>query len=419
MSFATRLDLRQSQVFRMGHVIRVFEMTGEELHEHLLQAARHNPFLVVRQRRAGFAGAAGGGDRADIAVPDAPNSLYDHALRELAGLIAPGGAMRRLVLALVEELEPTGWLGRPLAEIAADLGFDALLVERTLRLIQRRVSPAGLFARDLRECLRLQLEDQGLWQPDMAAVLVRIALLERGGAQGIAAATGLDLATVTRHLAGIRRLDPKPGARFRTDLALLREPDMRVERRGAGWVAIPKSPVETQVSLLPVPAGDMSAETRRALAEARALKQALDLRQSALQAIMRVMLEIQGAYFDAGDEALRPLTLSAIAERTGFHLSTVSRVLNGLLIEGANGIVEARALCARSCGRGPGDAAPKPRVLSRLKTLLSAECRDCPISDRQLCETLQAEGLCVSRRVVSKYRQELGFSAAGQRRKRA
>lgn len=419
MSFATRLLTRQSQVFRMGHVIRVFEMSGDELNEHLLQAARHNPFLLIRRRRPAFVHSAGGGDHMQVAAADAPTSLYDHVLRELAGLIAPGGAMRRLVLALVEDLEPTGWLGRPLAEIAAELGLDEDLVARGLRLVQRRVSPAGLFARDLRDCLRLQLEDQGLWGPGIEAVLLRLDLLERGDVRSIAAATGQEVATVTRHLACIRRLDPKPGTRFATDLTLMREPDVRVERRGAGWVAILKSQVETEVSLLPVPAGDGSPETRRALAQARALKQAIDLRQSALQDIMRVMLEIQGAFFSDGPEALRPLTQTTIAQRTGFHLSTVSRVLNGLLIEGPNGIVEARVLCARSCRRGPGIGAPKPRVLSRLKTLLAAECRACPLSDQQLCEALGADGLAVSRRVVSKYRQELGFPAAGQRRRRA
>lgn len=419
MSFATRLHTRPSQVFRMGHVISVFEMTGEELNEHLLQAARDNPFLVVRRRRLASALSSSALDQVDIDSADAPTSLYDHVAQELAGLIAPGGAMKRLVLALIEELEPTGWLARPLAEIAAELKLDPDLVERGLRLVQRRVSPAGLFARDLRECLRLQLEDQGLWEPEIEAVLGHLPLLERGGIPALAQATGLSAETVSGHLARIRRLDPKPGTRFCTDLTLMREPDVRVEPRGEGWVAILKSTFETQVSLLPGSAGDNSPEMRRALAQARSLKQALELRQSALQAIMRVMLEIQGAFFRDGQEALRPLTLSTIAERTGFHLSTVSRVLNGLLIEGPNGIVPARDLCARSCARGCDDAAPKPKVLSRLRNILAAECPACPLSDQQLSEMLLAEGLAVSRRVVSKYRQELGFAPAGQRRQRA
>lgn len=419
MRFATRLHTRQAQVFRMGHVISVFEMTGDELHDHLVQAARDNPFLVIRHRRRAIVSASTAQVQREIAAADAPGSLYEHVLRELAGLIAPGDALARLVLALIDELDPAGWLGRPLAEIAAEQGLTPELAERGLQLVQRRVSPAGLFARDLRECLRLQLHDQGLWDAEAEAVLGALDLLTRGDASQIAAATGLAPEAVTRQLARIRRLDPKPGSRFCTDLTLMRAPDVRVEPRGAGWVAILRAAVETQVALVPAVPGAATPQMRRALAQARALKQALELRQSALQAIMDVMIEIQGGFFRDGPEALRPLTQAMIAARTGFHLSTVSRVLNGLLIEGPNGIVLARELCARSSARGPEDAAPKPKVLSRLKRLLAEESRARPLSDQQLCERLQTEGLAVSRRVVSKYRQELGFSPAGQRRQRA
>lgn len=419
MSFSTRLHTRPSQVFRMGHVISVFEMSGEELDEHLLQTARDNPFLIVRQRRQTAVWTGTAEAQREIGVADAPTSLYDHVLRELAGLLTHGGAMGRLVLALVEELEPTGWLGRPVAEIAADLKLGEDLVERGLRLVQRRVTPAGLFARDLRECLRLQLEDQGLWDEEAETVLGHLAVLEKGGLEAIAGTTGLNLDAVTRHLERLRRLDPKPGTRFATDLTLMREPDVRVEPRGNGWVAILRSNLETQVSILPPASGDGSPEMRQALAQARLLKQALDMRQGALTAIMRIMLDIQGAFFRDGHEALRPLTLSAIAEKSGFHLSTVSRVLNGLLIEGPNGIVPARLLCARSCGRAGDDAPPKPKVLSRLRKLIAAESPARPMSDQRLSDLLGAEGLSVSRRVVARYRQELGFSAAVQRRKRA
>lgn len=419
MSFATRLHATQSQAFRMGHVISVLQMSGEELDEHLMQTARDNPLLVVRQRRRAAIRAGNTPDHAETGAADAPTSLYDHVLQELAGLIAHGGEMRRLVVALVEELEPTGWLARPVSEIAASLAMPEDLVERGLRLVQGRVTPAGLFARDLRDCLRLQLEDRGLWSPDMAAILTALDAMAHGGAEAVSRATGLGIEVVASHLARLRRLDPKPGTRFATDLTLMREPDVRVEPRGDGWVAILKSNFETQVSILPSATGDNSAGMRDALAQARMLKQALDLRHSALQQIMRHLLDVQGDYFRDGPCALRPLTQSAIAEKTGFHLSTVSRVMNGLLIEGPNGIVEARVLCARCAARSAEGAAPKPRVLSLLRQVLAAESPALPLSDQQLSDLLRSDGLAVSRRVVAKYRQELGFAPAAQRRLRA
>lgn len=419
MNLSTRLRIGHTQVFRMGHVINVLRMSAEELDEHLFQTARDNPFLVVRQRRRAAIRAGGAQDLLDISLADTPTSLYDHVLRELAGLIARGGAMERLIVALIEELEPTGWLGRTVPEIAAQLGLGCDLVETALNLVQRRVSPAGLFARDLADCLRLQLEDRDLWDEEAEAILAHLGVLETGGPEALAQAVGLDLATVSKHLARLRRLDPKPGSQFSTDMTLMREPDVRIEPEGDGWRPVFKSSFETEVAVLPKAAGDGSPALRQALGEARALKQALDLRQNALKHIVQVMIEVQGDFFRDGPEALKPLTQTMIAERTGFHLSTVSRVLNGLLIEGPHGIVPARMLYPRSSARGAPDGAAKPRVMARLRALLAAESPSCPLSDQRLSDQLGAEGFAVSRRVVAKYRQELGFASAVQRRLRA
>lgn len=418
MTLSTRLRVSQSQSFRMGHVINVLQMSGEELDEHLYQTARENPLLIVRQRRRAAIRAGGATDLIDAGFADRPTSLYDHALRELTGLIAQGGAMERLILGLVEELEPTGWIGRSVPEIADKLGLGCDLVETALTLVQRRVSPAGLFARDLAECLRLQLEEQDLWDEDMAAVLAHLPVLETGGRAALARAAGLDETVVAAQLARLRRLDPKPGSQFSTDLTLMREPDVRIEPDGDGWRALFKSSFETEVTVLPKATG-CSSELRQALGEARALKQALDLRRNALKHIVQIIVDVQGDYFRDGPEALKPLTLATIADRTGFHLSTVSRVLNGLLIEGPNGIVQARTLCPRQSARGVDGVAAKPRVQARLRALLLAENATNPPSDQRLSDLLGSEGLAVSRRVVAKYRQELGFAPASQRRLRA
>jgi RNA polymerase sigma-54 factor len=419
MSPSTRLQVSQSQVFRMGHVISVLQLSGEELDEHLLQTAQSNPLLVVRRRRQTAIRAGSAHDLIDSTFADRPTSLYDHVLRELAGLAGRGAAMERLILALVEELELSGWLGRPVPQIAETLGLSVQLVETALDLVQRRVSPAGIFARDLRDCLRLQLEDQGLWDDAAGRVLAHLDVLGTGGAEALERATGLDAATIATRLHRLRRLDPKPGSQFATDLTLMREADVRIEARGDGWVPIFRTSFETVVAVPPGASGDSSPEMRRALGEARALKQALDLRQGALKQIVQVMIEVQGAFFRDGPEALQPLTQSMIAAKTGFHLSTVSRVLNGLLIEGPNGIIPARTLCARRSALCATDGPSKPRVLARLRALLLAESARHPLSDVQLSDALRAEGLAVSRRVVARYRHELGFAPAAQRRLRA
>lgn len=419
MNFSTRFHASQTQCFKMGHVINVLQMSGEELDEHLMQTAQENPFLRIRKRRSAAIRGGNGLGLPDVEHADTPTSLYDHVLRELAGLIAHGGPMERLVLALMEALEPCGWLGRSLPDIAAELNLSEALVENGLKLIQKRIAPAGVFARDLAECLRLQLEDQGLWDAETAKFLACLDCLETGGKVAVAKASGLCPEAVDEKIARLRRLDPKPGARFGTDLTLLREPDVRIEARGDTWVAIVKSTFELHTALLPEATCGSSPEIRQALKEARALKQALDLRKNAVEQIMCYMIEVQSDYFREGHEALQPLSQSTIAEKTGFHLSTVSRVLNGLLVEGPHGIFEARMLCAQTASRAAQGGPSKPKVLSRLRALLLAESAVHPLSDQTLADVLGAEGLKVSRRVVAKYRHELGFSPVAQRRLRA
>ncbi|WP_121634286.1 RNA polymerase subunit sigma-54 [Tropicibacter alexandrii] len=419
MTLSTRLHPSQTQSFRLGHVTHVLQMSGEELDDHLYRTARENPLLIVRQRRYTAIRAGSAADLIDAGMANRPTSLYDHVLHELAGLIGHGGPMERLILGLVEELEPSGWIGRPVPEIADNLGLACHLVETALALVQRRVSPAGLFARDLAECLRLQLKDKELWDAEAEAVLAHLPALERGGPAALARAAGLDDATVAAQLARLRRLDPKPGGQFAADPTLMRAPDVRIEPDGDGWRAVFTSRFATEVAVLPRAEADVSPDLRQALGEARALKQAMDLRHNALKHIVQVIIDVQGAFFRGGPEALKPLTQATIAQRTGFHISTVSRVLNGLLIEGPNGIVEARTLCPRPSARGGAGGAAKPRVIARLRALLAAEMPDAPLSDQQLADRLGREGLRVSRRVVAKYRQELGFAPVAQRRLRA
>lgn len=414
MTQALRLQARQSQVFRLGQVVSLLQMSASELDEHLADLARDNPMLILRSRRAAAMSAT---DALEMTAVAQAGSLYEHVFQELAGLIGQGGLMERVITALIAELEPSGWLGRALEEIAEQLGVSVTLVETALRVVQKRVDPAGLFARDLQECLRLQLEDRGALTDDMVRVLAHLPTLERGGIAALEAATGLERQEVHDCLAVIRRLDPKPGSAFASDATLMREPDVRISPAGDGWEIEFLSSLQRDIEIADLPRMGRTPEASEALAKARALKQALDIRVSALRQVVGEIVERQGAYFRLGDRALAPMTLSDIAQETGFHLSTVSRVLNGLLIEGPNGIVAARTLFGGTASARTGQS--KPQVQARIRALLAGEDPSRPISDRRLTALLQAEGIAVSRRVVSNYRREIGILAPAKRRLRA
>lgn len=413
MPLGTHLRTKHGQVFRLGQVVSLLQMSSAELDEHLAEQAQDNPMLVLRQRRAAGMSAT---DVLEMTAVAQANSLYDHVFHELAGLIGQGGLMEKVVTALIAELEPSGWLGRGPDAIAESLGLSVRLVETALRVVQKRVDPAGLFARDLQDCLRLQLDDRDAMTEDMAAVVDHLPALEKGGPEVLARATGLSRDRVQECLTVLRRLDPKPGSAFVTDPTLTREPDVRITPSGDGW-EIEFLSWHGDVEVIELPRGGRADETSEALAQARALKHALDMRVSALKQVVGEIVERQGAYFRLGDRALAPMTLSGIARETGFHLSTVSRVLNGLLIEGPNGIVLARTLFTGTVSAQATQS--KPQVQARIRALLAEEDPKRPLSDRRLTAILQSEGIAVSRRVVSNYRQEIGIHSAAKRRLRA
>lgn len=414
MTVGLQLRARQSQVFRLGQVVDLLQMSAAELDRHLAELAQDNPMLILRRRPPAAVSAT---DVLEMTAVAEANSLYDHVFRELAGLIGQGGLMETVVTALIAELEPSGWLGRAPEEIAAGLGVEDRLVRTALKVVQKRVEPVGLFARDLSECLRLQLEDREALTPELEGILAHLPLLEKGGVTALAGAAGMALDRVQQGLAVLRRLDPKPGSGFATDATLMRDPDVRLSPRGAGWEIEFLSSLQPVIEIADVPRRGRTAETTEALARARALKQALEVRVSALRQVVGSLVARQGGYFHLGDAALAPLTMSEIAQETGFHLSTVSRVLNGLLIEGPNGIVAARSLFGGAASTQAAQS--RPQVQARIRALLAGEDPARPISDRGLTALLQAEGIAVSRRVVSNYRRDIGIPSPAQRRRRA
>lgn len=416
MTLRANFRTSQAQVFKLGNVISVLQMSVTELDDHIAETAQQNPFLQVRQRRSSAHGTASTTDVLETTAADDASNLYDHVLRQLAGPVARGGVLARIIIALVEDLEPTGWLGRGPDLIARDLGIPESVLNAALAFVQQRVEPAGLFARNLTECLRLQLVDRDLWSGPMERVLDKLDTFENAGLDGLIAGTGLAHAQVETCLDAIRRLDPKPGARFQFDHTLMRDPDVTVERAGDGWEIRLKYDPGSDLVLRGPQSCAASSDMRAALASAKSLKQALEMRRSALERIMRFIVSWQEAFLLEGPEKLKPLTMSQIAQATGFHLSTVSRVLNGLLVQCPNGIIAARDLCPKRCTIDAKNGSAKPRVISRIRALLQAEDRAAPLSDPRLADLLRQEGLQVSRRVVTKYRQEIGLSSAACRR---
>lgn len=408
----------QKQSLLLQQSVSLLRMSSQDLSEFLLETAKENPVLSVEYPRRRLFIRNSTTDVLESMAGEEQLSLHAHVMAELDTLIAQGGLLAKIIVGLIEELEPSGWLGAFVPAIAAKLGIPEQHVEAVLRLVQRRVEPSGLFAQTLQDCLFLQLEARGELSDEMCAVLEHLGVLEKHGVATLARKADISEDVAHECIATIRRLDPKPGAAFRVGEAPIREPDATVLRGPDGWKVVFNSATEPVVTIAQLPgATERSEDLARMIKEARALKQAMDMRLSATRRVVIELIRQQQAYFDEGRQALKILSMADLATATGFHASTVSRVLNGYTIEGPHGVIAARDLCARAASQTLGGCS-RPQVMERLRIILAKEDSRNPIRDARLKELLLADGIAISRRMVAKYRALCGFASAATRRDR-
>lgn len=429
---ASRSRIQISQGLRLGlnaslqTSLGVLRADAAGLGAYLEEQAAQNPHLqLIPQspppgdwlpRWSGVLPGQGGGGHADPDLaPAAGPSLAAHVLGAIGG-IGLGPRARHIALALAEALEPSGWLGRSPAAIARDITAPLAEVEAVLARLQQ-IEPAGLFARDLAECLRLQLHEIGALDGAMQVILAHLPLLAAGETARLARLAGTDQAGVLARFRLIRGLNPKPGAAFAgpDSAAPVREPDLLARPRAdGGWdIALNRSALPT-VEVRRAAAGDAAQ-----LAAARALKQAVNARNATLLRVGREIAARQIAALERGPGAILPLTMAELGGTLGLHESTISRVVAGASLDTPRGTLWLRALFSPA-RKGVEGAAPSATALRhRLAELIAAEDPGQPLSDAALAAALAAgTGVALPRRTVAQYRADAGLPAAHRRRRR-
>ena len=339
--------------------------------------------------------------------PSAGPSLLAHVLAAIDRRMK-GAEERRVALALAEALEPSGWVGVPLLAIAAGLGVPVRAVEAVLLRLQE-IEPVGLFARDLAECLTLQAQEEGSYDPVMAQVLGRLDLLAKGDLVGLAARIGVDVAAVAVRFRLIRAMNPKPGTEFDAlAVAHPREPDLVARRGAAGWeVALNRSSLPS----LRIDAGAVGGD----LGAARALQRLVAARNTTLLRVGQAILQQQARALEHGAGALVPMTMAGIAAAVQLHESSVSRVVAGTSVDTPHGMWWLRVMFSRGVGEAQVAGAA---LRDRLAQLVAGEARGAPLSDAALAAGLSRDGASVARRTVAKYRDMLGIPPAHRRKPR-
>jgi RNA polymerase sigma-54 factor len=360
---------------------------------------------------------------------DRKPSLREH-LEQQARLAFSRHRELAIAAALIAGLDAAGRLADPPEGIAALLGVSFEDVE-AVRARMMRFDPTGVFARDLRECLTVQLEELNRCDPAMAALLDNLDLLARRDLRGLMEICGVDGQDLADMIAEIKRLNPKPGAQYEIEPLQPLIPDvlmrpMPITASGESDWMLEINP-ETMPRLLirrgfhARMAASASRETKSFLSEhlqgATWLVKALESRA---QTILRVSAEIvrrQDGFFRHGISHLRPLTLRDIAAEVELHESTVSRVTSNKSIATPRGIFELKFFFTTALAGANGETHSAEAVRHRVQALIAAEESRYILSDDAVAQILQKEGIDIARRTVAKYREALRIPGSAQRKR--
>lgn len=417
MSQSPRLNVRQTQRLQLNvsllSSLRLLRHDQHSLRDHLADEALRLPalqlepapvqgwlprWLMVWQDLA----QRGKGDLALGGLAAASPGLAAHALQALPHLV-PDRQDIPVAMALIEALAPSGWIDRPLAQIATETAKALDDVERVLSQLQR-IEPPGLFARNLAECLRLQAEDAGQLDAVMESVLSRLDLLAAQDFTLLSRLAGCSVVDIFTRFRQLRSFQPKPGTLFSPAASPQREPDLTAEPEGDGWN------IRLNRGALPTLTIDGTAE---GAAEARLLLRLVEARNTTLLEVGRALLGHQRPALDHGLAALRPLTMQDLADALALHKSTISRVVAGTAVDTPHGTWWLRSLFSPDMGADLAAGA----LRAQLQRLVGAEDPAHPMSDADLARILSSGGVSIARRTVAKYRVQLHIPPRHRRRK--
>lgn len=468
-SLEMRAEHRQTQSLspRLQHAVRLLQMSSLDFAALVRDAMGSNPFLeaedgdgvALAPAAADAAQAAdevlaapsfdaGIGDR-DLWQADAGSRLRQADDGEMSALemmavetslnthlhaqlnllpLAPRDLM--LARVIVESLDDDGYLRTPLEELLDVAGLDPAASLQEMQIALKRVQslePAGVAARNVAECLRLQLGAiENATQRAMARTIVDELLRELAArdVNAIARRLGTTPAQAECVCDRIRRLDPRPGWRHGPSQVAYVVPDVVARKLRGQWSVQLNPAIVPRVRLNQVYAqlfqrhrSAHNTELGAHLSEARWTLHNVEQRFSTILDVARAIVKRQHSFLDYGSMAMKPMGLREIADELGIHESTVSRVTNNKYIATPNGVFELKHFFSRAMISANGSACSGTAIRGLIKDIIDAEQAEAPLSDAEITRQLAQQGLMVARRTVTKYRQMLKIAAVERRRR--
>lgn len=362
---------------------------------------------------------------------DAPAPLHatlEEELLEQVNFTFKGehGAEKERAVAtfLVGSLDSRGYLTLPVAEAARAMACSEAEVLRVLSIIQG-FEPAGVGARDLAECLRLQAQRSGIYEGLVAAIIDRhLDAVAAHRLKEIAAAEYVQPADVQMAVDIVRRLNPKPGAAYGAADSTYITPDVIIRKGEKGYeVEVEEAGVpKLHISALYRQSDTFDKKTQKYIASrlraAAWLINSIEQRRTTIRRVVEEIVRRQPAYFEKGPASLEPMTMKDVADTIGVHESTVSRAVANKYAELPTGVVALRSLfTSRSARTETGEDVAAAQAKSVIESFIKGEDPKKPLSDQKLCTLLKERGIALSRRTVMKYREQLGYDSSVKRKR--
>jgi RNA polymerase sigma-54 factor len=376
------------------------------------------------------AGSGGGFDGDPDALESAltrEKTLAEHLQDQLA-VAGLTGVEAAVASVLIDAVDDGGYLRAELDEVAGRLGCDLELVEQVLGVVQG-FEPTGVAARDVRECLMLQLKDRNRFDPAMDALLDNLALLARRDMAALKKACGVDDEDLREMVAELRALTPRPGAAFGGEPTHPVAPDVFV-REGLGGLwhvelnsdTLPRLLVDQRYHARVSAAARSDQEkvfVAECMASANWLVKSLDQRAKTILKVSSEIVRQQDAFLAFGVQHLRPLNLKTVADAIGMHESTVSRVTSNKYIATPRGVFEMKFFFTSAIqATEGGEAHSAESVRHRIRQLIDAEAAETEVySDDRIVEILKETGVDIARRTVAKYREAMRIPSSVERRR--
>jgi len=356
-----------------------------------------------------------------------PVTLSDYLQQQLS-LVALTDSIRDAADAVIGNLDEKGYLMATIEELVEETGQSPESIDEALRLVQS-LDPAGIAARDLRECMLLQLESMGA-RDGVAWKIVseHLKLVELRQFKELAKVLGRPAEHIQEAVRVIRHLDPHPGLRYSGEGAQKIEPDVYITKDGDEYVIELNDDDLPQLRLNPEyrrmldrgqePNKEVRNYVKERFTSALLLIKNIEQRKHTILKVCKALVERQREFLSLGIEHLRPMMIKDVAEEIGVHASTVSRAVANKYAHTPQGVFELRYFFSEAVQGPSGGETPLLLLKRRVKKMIESEDAVHPLTDEQITARLHSEGIYVTRRTVAKYREDMKIPSTHQRRQR-